>query len=298
MNKKTAKQVKKGMTRFGAFVTLALLLSLIPVMPYVLAQINSTTGRDYGPAYFTGGGTAQAQTVSPVPAWGSLANNTICWLPVAANTAAAPTLAVSGLTAKPITKYGTAALVANDLTTTAIACATYDGTEFQLLNPQVVSGSGTVNNCATQYAVGYYAGTGTAISCLASLQENATAVTATVPVESKFIITNQGTAQTSGNIAITNWGTGAAVSAVSGYDEIERFTITAGTTPSANPTIVITFPDTFPVIPVCRVQQVGGTGVIADITSGTETTTSSGTLTWLATPTSTQTYVFVANCAI
>jgi hypothetical protein len=48
----------------------------------------------------------------------------------------ATTIAVSGLTTKSITKCGTTALVANDLTTTAIAVILYDGTEFQLLNPQ------------------------------------------------------------------------------------------------------------------------------------------------------------------
>ena len=57
------------------------------------------------------------------------------WLPTAANTGAT-TMAVNGLTAKNLTKCGTTALVANDLTTAAVAIATYDGTQFQLLNPQ------------------------------------------------------------------------------------------------------------------------------------------------------------------
>lgn len=105
--------------------------------------------------YIAGGGTAQAQTATMVPPVASLANGlSLCWLPAAANTGAAPTLAVNGLTAKPITKTGTTALVANDLTTSAIACAIYDGTEFQLQNPQTSSGgsvssvyglTGTVN---------------------------------------------------------------------------------------------------------------------------------------------------------
>lgn len=95
--------------------------------------------------YVAGGGTAQAQTVTLAPAATSLvAGLTVRWVPTAANTAGAPTLAVNGLTAKTITKCGTTALVANDLTTAALATATYDGTQFQLLNPQA-AGCGTAS---------------------------------------------------------------------------------------------------------------------------------------------------------
>jgi|GEM_PF-7097479 len=90
--------------------------------------------------YVAGGGTAQAQTATLSPAVAALSNGLmVSWLPTAANSAAAPTLAVNGLTAKPITKLGTTALVANDLTTAAIAIAVYDGTEFQLQNPQTTT---------------------------------------------------------------------------------------------------------------------------------------------------------------
>jgi hypothetical protein len=91
---------------------------------------------------------------------------------VAANTAAAPTLKVNATAAKPITKLGTTALVANDLTTTAVACAIYDGTEFQLQNPQTASSGGpayyqTVDNAATplpQEPALNFAGSG--VSCV------------------------------------------------------------------------------------------------------------------------------------
>lgn len=96
--------------------------------------------------YYTGGGTAQAQTATSYAGVTALTiGPQICWLPAAANTAAAPTLAVDGTTAKTITKNGTAALVANDITTTAIACVRYDGTEYQLQNPQT-SGSLSVTS--------------------------------------------------------------------------------------------------------------------------------------------------------
>lgn len=99
---------------------------------------------DWSPnGYVVGGGTANAQTATYSPAITLLvAGLHACWLPNAANTTTTPTFAPNGLTAKTITKLGTAVLVANDMTTTAIACADYDGTEWQLQNPQTTSGSG------------------------------------------------------------------------------------------------------------------------------------------------------------
>ena len=90
--------------------------------------------------YAAGGGTAQAQTVTLSPAATSLvAGLEVHWKPVAANSGAGPTLAVNGLTATTITKCGTTALAANDLTTSAVAIAIYDGTQFQLRNPMAAA---------------------------------------------------------------------------------------------------------------------------------------------------------------
>jgi hypothetical protein len=101
-----------------------------------LLSTNDTSVNWYG----AGSGTANVQTVTlPVtsPATLSLASGLeVHWLPTAANTSSTPTLAVNGLTAHNITKCGTAALAPNDLTTAAIARAVYDGTNFQLQNPQ------------------------------------------------------------------------------------------------------------------------------------------------------------------
>lgn len=103
--------------------------------------------------YVAGAGTAQAQTATLSPALTALtAGAVVNFLPTAANTGAAPTLAVNGLTAKSITKYGTTALVANDLTTTAVATLIYDGTEWQLLNPQ--TNNGTVTSVAETFTGG------------------------------------------------------------------------------------------------------------------------------------------------
>jgi hypothetical protein len=105
--------------------------------------------------YAAGGGTAQAQTITLNPPVASLvAGMFVAWKPAAANTAAAPTLAVNGLAATAITKNGTAALVANDLTTTAIAYAIYDGTEFQLLNPQATNEGSVASRRVCDIAIG------------------------------------------------------------------------------------------------------------------------------------------------
>ena len=113
--------------------------------------------------YVAGGGTANAQTATLTPAITGLTNGLqVCWLPSNANASTTPTLAVNGLTAKTIVKVGGAALAASDLTTTAIACAIYDGTNFELQNPQTttaggvtsVSGDGAVfNNSSSTGAV-------------------------------------------------------------------------------------------------------------------------------------------------
>ncbi len=107
-------------------------------------NINATVAN-----YVAGGGTAQAQTATFSPALSALTTGaTGRFLPTAANTAAAPTFAPNGLTAKNVTKCGTVALVANDFTTTQPAEVSYDGTEWVLQNPQAIpcglaQGSGT-----------------------------------------------------------------------------------------------------------------------------------------------------------
>lgn len=108
-------------------------------IPGTITPAYFTTNNLSAPLYAAGGGTAQAQTVTLSPAATSLQPGLVVrWKPAAANTAAAPTLQVNTLTAPNIVKCGTTALVANDLTTSAVAVAVYDGTYWQLLNPQAV----------------------------------------------------------------------------------------------------------------------------------------------------------------
>jgi hypothetical protein len=105
--------------------------------------------------YVAGGGTANAQTVTLSPAVANCsAGLTVKWTPVTANTSSTPTLAVNSCSAATIVKEpGNAPLAANDLIATAIATAIYDGTYFELQNPQTASTSafgiaGTFTNTA------------------------------------------------------------------------------------------------------------------------------------------------------
>jgi hypothetical protein len=117
---------------------------------------------------------------------------------------------------------------------------------------------------------------------------------AATEVSGAVVQANLGTACASGNIVITGWGTGAATSAFSGFSSNCVLTITAGTTPSANPTIAFTFPNAFSTAPTgaFAIQQ-GGTGIIADLTRSVGPSTTAVTYQWNATPTSAATYIIL-----
>ena len=108
------------------------------------AQIIATTQALLNSiGYAAGGGTANAQTVTLAPAIASYTVGlSVCWLPTANNTTSTPTLNVNGKGAVTIIKAGSNPLAGSDITTTAIACAIYDGTSFELQNPQTLSGGG------------------------------------------------------------------------------------------------------------------------------------------------------------
>ena len=83
-------------------------------------------------------GTANAQKIAYSPATTALTvGQVVSWVPSHANTTAT-TLVVDAIASKPVVKLGGAALIANDLVTTAIAVAWYDGTSFELIDPQSV----------------------------------------------------------------------------------------------------------------------------------------------------------------
>lgn len=100
-------------------------------------------------------------------------------------------------------------------------------------------------------------------------------------------------------VGINGWGTGQTYVINNSVSEHKvRFTITAGSTgtPIADPYFVITFPQSFLQAPSCTAQMTGGTGTIEPITSGTETTTSTGTMTYQGTAVLTDTYQIDVSC--
>lgn len=146
-----------------------------PALSFVLSNaaahtfLGNSTGSTASPAYsligasdvspnefITAGGAVNVLTATFSPAVTSLATGLdVSILPNLANTTTAPTLNVNGLGAKTITKYGGAALAAGDMSTTAIASLVYDGTNWELQNPQTfligalpvtTSGNGTFGN--------------------------------------------------------------------------------------------------------------------------------------------------------
>ena len=90
----------------------------------------------------TGGGSANAQTVTYSPATTSYTvGQFITWVPVAGDTGPA-TLKVDALPAYPIEKAGGNPLVLGDIVTTVPALVEYVGSGFFLVNPQTGGGGG------------------------------------------------------------------------------------------------------------------------------------------------------------
>lgn len=97
----------------------------------------------------TSGGTANAQTITNVRQVGALyAGRIIEFMPGFTNTGAM-TLAEDGLAAKNVFANGVAA-IAGMVALNVIARCRYDGTQYQLLNPQRSTGSATITQ--TGYA--------------------------------------------------------------------------------------------------------------------------------------------------
>jgi hypothetical protein len=98
--------------------------------------------------YGVGGGAANAYTVtlSPTSPGVNQAYRTgVCYAFVAnAPNTGATTVAVDGLAAKAVTKFGTIPLVANDIVANQMCVVVYDGTRFQLLNPGLNVGTANI----------------------------------------------------------------------------------------------------------------------------------------------------------
>lgn len=108
-----------------------------------------------------------------------------------------------------------------------------------------------------------------------------------------------GTAVAAGNFALSaGWGTTAAMSGLSGFTRRIRYTITAsGTGQLANPTLTYTYPNPFPLAPICSITQDGGTqaAVANPFTVGTPTATSV-VFTYTGTPVAGNTLIGTISC--
>lgn len=123
--------------------------------------------------------------------------------------------------------------------------------------------------------------------------------TITSPVRMSVVQQDAGIALAPSNITLSaGWGSHATVTAIKGYSNKMRFTITAGAAPTPNPAISVTFPTPFVTnSPICTPSQIGGTGSQPKaLAHGTETTTSTGAMTWIGTPVAGSTYEVEVSC--
>ena len=157
------------------------------------------------PAYAVDTGSVNALTVSVAYGCPSayITGAVYKAIPNHANTTTTPTLNFCGLGAKTITKFGTAAVAASDLTTTAVAEFIYDGTDMELQNPQTMSAVGgtiTAVNVTGPITGGGSSGA-ISIAC-------ATCVTASSSLASTNLMTGAGgqAAQTNANAQMNTGG--------------------------------------------------------------------------------------------
>lgn len=119
---------------------------------------------------------------------------------------------------------------------------------------------------------------------------SATPLASTTPPIFSQIWAISGTALINGNFGISGWGTGSSISALTGSQTGFYITITAGTTPSVDPTITLTLPIAYAHAPLVLAQMVGGTGAFSDVS--VSSAVGLVTLTFLGLPVNGRTYQF------
>jgi hypothetical protein len=185
-----------------------------------LSQLQNSTG-----TFLTATGT-DTITGTVTPSLTAYASGQMFAFVVAATNTGAATINISGLGAKSITRLGATALSAGDLIINSVAFIVYDGTQFQLLNPntftnlrvtgtatfaaytETITASGTVGASAT-LAI-------TAGTVLTATLTSATACTFTMPTatagKSFVLLLKQPAAGTPTTATFTGvkWGTTGA----------------------------------------------------------------------------------------
>lgn len=99
-----------------------------------------------------------------------------------------------------------------------------------------------------------------------------------------------GTALTSTDFSLSGWGSGATIGSITGTDTDFQYTITAGTAPSSDPTVILTYHDG-PWISITSASSwmTNGSGVIQDIASSS--TITAMTMTYTGIPIAGSTYI-------
>jgi hypothetical protein len=117
-------------------------------------------------------------------------------------------------------------------------------------------------------------------------------------IDGKRFSVNKGTPLTSSNFALSGWGSGATVTvSTTSYDGAGRITVTTGSSPSANPTVTLTFADgtwtTNSECPPARGDQSGPAGAYWALVTPTATT---ALWAFVGTPIATNLYVLDWTC--
>jgi hypothetical protein len=145
-----------------------------------------------GSIFITAAGT-DTITATASPALTAYATGNLFTFVVAVTNTGAVTLNIDGLGAKAITRDGTTALAANDLVATEVVIVVYDGTQFQVVNP----------NAATNYRVSGTLGVTGAATLSSTL-----GVTGAATLSSTLGVT--GAATLSSTLGVTTFAAGSA----------------------------------------------------------------------------------------
>ena len=175
----TVIEVTNGTVNAGTVWELFTSVVTVGTNSVTFTYINITTKVDQNgsPIYGADSGTTNtyAITLNPAPTL-YLAGMVFNFLATNANTSAS-TLNVNGLGAKAITKFGTTALIANDILAGQQVQVIYDGTQFQMISPATIPSSGVTSVSGTTNRITVSPTTGSVVVDIAATYVGQTSIT-------------------------------------------------------------------------------------------------------------------------